>query len=50
MLKLPEPPDPLLVKAQTAVPEAPSFHRALADPGLLLRLDAAATLLGYQLP
>ena len=36
--------------AQNAIPSAPAFHRALADPGLLLRLDAAATLLGYQLP
>ena len=40
----------LFERAQDSVPEAPSFHRALADPGLLLRLDAAATLLGYQLP
>ncbi len=40
----------LFERAQNAIPAAPSFHRALADPGLLLRLNAAATLLGYQLP
>jgi hypothetical protein len=40
----------LFERAQSAIPPAPAFHRALADPGLLLRLDAAATLLGYQLP
>jgi hypothetical protein len=40
----------LFERAQNALPSAPAFHRALADPGLLLRLNAAATLLGYQLP
>lgn len=40
----------LFERARDAMPAAPAFHRALADPGLLLRLNAAATLLGYQLP
>jgi hypothetical protein len=40
----------LFERARNALPSAPAFHRALADPGLLLRLNAAAALLGYQLP
>ena len=40
----------LFERARSAIPPAPAFHRALSDPGLLLRLDAAAAQLGYQLP
>ena len=40
----------LFERAMNAIPQAPALHRALADPGLISRLDAAATLLGYQLP
>jgi hypothetical protein len=39
----------LYERAQLAIPRAPLFHRALADPALLQRLDTAATLLGYRL-
>ena len=40
----------LFERAQHALPSAPAFHRALADPGLFLRINAAAAALGYQLP
>jgi hypothetical protein len=39
----------LYERARTAMPRAPLFHRALSDPALLLRLNAAATRLGYGL-
>jgi len=39
----------LFERAQNAMPPAPVFHRALTDPALLLRLNAAATALGYRL-
>jgi hypothetical protein len=39
----------LYERARTALPTAPSFHRALADPALLARLNAAATDIGYGL-
>jgi hypothetical protein len=37
----------LYERAATALPAAPAFNRALADPALLPRLSAAAALLGY---
>lgn len=36
-------------RALSAMPAAPAFHRALSDPALVPRLDAAATTLGYGL-
>jgi len=39
----------LYERAQSALPSAPSFHRALSDPALVHRLNAAATRLGYGL-
>jgi hypothetical protein len=36
-------------RSQQALPAAPLFHRALADPALLPRLNHAATRLGYRL-
>lgn len=39
----------LYERAQTVMPTAPVFHRALADPALLSRLAAAATRLGYRI-
>ncbi len=39
----------LYERAQSAMPAAPVFHRALADAALLGRLDAAARTLGYRL-
>lgn len=39
----------LYERAKRAMPAAPVFHRALADPALLPRLNAAATRLGYRL-
>ena len=39
----------LYERARTALPSAPAFHRALSDPALLLRLNAAATRIGYRL-
>jgi hypothetical protein len=39
----------LYERTQTALPPTPVFHRALADPALLQRLNAAATRLGYRL-
>lgn len=39
----------LYERAAGAVPSVPHFHRALADPALLPRLNAAATRLGYGL-
>lgn len=39
----------LYERAAGALPAAPAFHRALADPALLPRLNAAATRLGYGL-
>jgi hypothetical protein len=39
----------LYERAQTALPAAPVFHRALSDPALVPRLNAAATALGYRL-
>jgi hypothetical protein len=39
----------LYERAQTAMPAAPSFHRALSDPSLLRRLNNAATTIGYGL-
>jgi hypothetical protein len=39
----------LYERAQTAMPAAPSFHRALSDPSLLRRLNMAATTIGYGL-
>ncbi len=37
----------LYERAQSALPAAPAFHRALSDPALLPRLNAAADGLGY---
>lgn len=39
----------LYERAQAALPGAPVFHRALSDPALLPRLDAAALRIGYDL-
>jgi hypothetical protein len=39
----------LYERAARAVPGAPSFHRALSDPAILRRVDAAAVRLGYRL-
>ena len=39
----------LYERAAGAIPAAPAFHRALSDPALLPRLDAAAATLGYRL-
>jgi hypothetical protein len=39
----------LYERAQTTLPGAPAFHRALSDPALVPRLNAAATALGYRL-
>lgn len=39
----------LYERARPAVPKTPSFHRALADPAILGRLDAAALRIGYRL-
>jgi hypothetical protein len=39
----------LYERARKALPTAPAFHRALADPALLRRLNAAATDIGYGL-
>jgi HEAT repeat protein len=39
----------LYERSANALPASPSFHRALADPSLLVRLNAAATALGYGL-
>ncbi|MGO8996037.1 MAG: RES family NAD+ phosphorylase [Polyangiaceae bacterium] len=39
----------LYERAHTALPAAPVFHRALSDPALVPRLNAAATALGYRL-
>lgn len=39
----------LYERAQAAMPVAPVFNRALADPALLPRLNRAATRLGYRL-
>jgi hypothetical protein len=39
----------LYERALSALPSAPMFHRALSDPSLLRRLNAAATALGYGL-
>lgn len=39
----------LYERARRAIPGAPSFHRALADPALLRRLNTAASILGYRL-
>jgi len=39
----------LYERAQSALPAAPVFHRALSDPALLPRLNAAAGMLGYGL-
>ena len=39
----------LYERALSAMPAAPVFHRALNDPALLGRLDAAALRLGYRL-
>jgi hypothetical protein len=36
-------------RARSALSPTPTFHRALADPSLRPRLDAAATSLGYRL-
>lgn len=36
-------------RARSAVPSAPRFNRALADPALLGRLNVAATRIGYRL-
>ena len=35
-------------RGKAALPTAPLFHRALADPALLARLGSAATTLGYR--
>jgi len=39
----------LYERARNAVPAAPVFHRALSDPALVPRLNAAAATLGYGL-
>lgn len=39
----------LYERAQTVVPGAPTFHRALSDLALLAHLNAAATTIGYGL-
>jgi len=39
----------LYERAAPALPHVPVFHRALSDPALLPRLNAAATRLGYRL-
>jgi hypothetical protein len=39
----------LYERARSALATAPTFHRALADPALLPRLNTAATRLGYGL-
>ncbi|MBX3218319.1 MAG: RES family NAD+ phosphorylase [Labilithrix sp.] len=39
----------LYERADAAVPKTPSFHRALSDPAIRGRLDAAAMRLGYRL-
>ncbi|MBI2922795.1 MAG: RES family NAD+ phosphorylase [Planctomycetes bacterium] len=39
----------LFERARAALPAAPAFHRALADPALLPRLSAAAARIGYRL-
>jgi hypothetical protein len=39
----------LYERAQDAMPAAPVFNRALADPALLRRLSSAASQLGYRL-
>jgi hypothetical protein len=39
----------LYERAQNAMPAAPVFHRALSDPALVPRLNAAAATLGYGL-
>jgi len=39
----------LYERARAVLPAAPLFHRALADPALLLRLNGAATRIGYRL-
>ena len=39
----------LYERAQAALPGAPAFHRALSDPALVPRLNAAAAALGYRL-
>lgn len=39
----------LYERAQDAMPAAPAFHRALSDPALVPRLNAAAATLGYGL-
>jgi hypothetical protein len=44
-----EPAVALYERAQGAMPPAPCFHRALADPTLLPRLNKAARCLGYKL-
>lgn len=40
----------LYERAQAALPIAPFFHRALADPVLFLSLHNAAGILGYRFP
>lgn len=44
-----EPAFALYERAGLALSPTPSFHRALVDPSLRPRLDAAATSLGYRL-
>jgi hypothetical protein len=39
----------LYERALATLPSAPAFNRALADPTLLSRLNAACTRLGYGL-
>ena len=39
----------LYERARTALPSAPTFHRPLADPGLLVVLQNAALRFGYRL-
>jgi hypothetical protein len=39
----------LYERAQSAMPAAPVFHRALSDPALVPRLNAVAATLGYGL-
>ena len=39
----------LYERAETSIPATPFFHRALADPLLLMALQNAANVLGYTL-
>ncbi len=39
----------LYERAKDGLPSSPSFHRALVDPSIERRLDAAAVALGYRL-